>query len=784
MEELNAALDRIQASGTFTASGTILAPPTLMVGGLGKIELPLTPASAEELIAACDQAPYGRGEETLIDKNVRNVWQMDPSRFSVTGNHWQETMAALAVEIGKQLGLDDTLVECDLYKLLVYEEGSFFVAHRDTEKARNMFGTLVIVLPSMHEGGTLNVWHGDEVKSFGFEDGRRGKTTCYAAFYADCRHEVQKITSGYRLCLVYNLTVGCSQLEAANKVTTANELANEAIRVELGRWADRDDGPPKLAYLLDHHYTTENLCLDNLKNLDRKITNLLFDAAGENNCRAYLGILSLHETVSGNVPYDGRRSRSRWGRGRDEECEVDAADFEEYEVVESEFSATHLVDVDGYVVPIGDLPIELDEIIGRNQIDDIEPDEASVTEATGNEGATMERWYRRAAVILWPERRRYEVLATGDCRTNVGSLKAEVTIWKESPKSQDDAMRQDLRRFATAVIDNWQNYSGDYRSVRPATCNSELLDCLAVISDVEIIRAAFTSVLSTDVVGDEGPALARIFNKFGWETFSSEILELVRHRLDRGFFACATIIADLWEAADRPQDNQVILQEAATLVSNTFQKLHQRGLSHAMWGLTESSIPAMIKIECWGGDPILTAASIKSLFSNKSMFDICLVVERLIELRSWASKAASHFEILLQFCARARSDLNTSIAKPLVKPDNWQRDADLPCACDDCSLLKNFLRDTSREEIRILAATPRRQHIHSQIDQYHLDLTHETERNGRPFTLVCKKTLASYHAKMKRRRREKDHLTKLEESFPEVSLREIPHEHRSETTQA
>jgi hypothetical protein len=39
----------------------------------------------------------------------------------------------------------------DLYKLLAYDPGSFFVNHRDTEKVAGMFATLIIVLPSVAE---------------------------------------------------------------------------------------------------------------------------------------------------------------------------------------------------------------------------------------------------------------------------------------------------------------------------------------------------------------------------------------------------------------------------------------------------------------------------------------------------------------------------------------------------------------------------------------------------------------------------------------------------------
>lgn len=38
------------------------------------------------------------------------------------------------------LGVTGVAVEAQLYKLLLYEEGSHFSVHRDTEKAENMWG--------------------------------------------------------------------------------------------------------------------------------------------------------------------------------------------------------------------------------------------------------------------------------------------------------------------------------------------------------------------------------------------------------------------------------------------------------------------------------------------------------------------------------------------------------------------------------------------------------------------------------------------------------------------
>jgi hypothetical protein len=52
-------------------------------------------------------------------------------------------------------------VKARLHKLLLYEQGSHFSAHQDTEKERGMIGTLVVQLPCAqgHTGGSLTVRH-------------------------------------------------------------------------------------------------------------------------------------------------------------------------------------------------------------------------------------------------------------------------------------------------------------------------------------------------------------------------------------------------------------------------------------------------------------------------------------------------------------------------------------------------------------------------------------------------------------------------------------------------
>lgn len=86
----------------------------------------------------------------------------------------------------------------------MYAKGGFFLSHRDTEKAPGMFGTLVVALPSAHEGGDLVIRHGGVERVVGLA-GDEPSGVAWAAFYADCEHKVKPVTKGYRVCLVYNL---------------------------------------------------------------------------------------------------------------------------------------------------------------------------------------------------------------------------------------------------------------------------------------------------------------------------------------------------------------------------------------------------------------------------------------------------------------------------------------------------------------------------------------------------------------------------------------------------
>ena len=152
-EDLERALHEVNRPGNYYVAGRFAAPiPSLTVDPLGAVPLPVIEAQARELVAAAARAPYGRGPDTVLDRSVRDCWQLDAKRVSVSGERWQHAFRGMLRSVERGLGCATGSISAHLYKLLVYEPGGFFSEHRDTEKVDGMIGTLVLTVPSSATG--------------------------------------------------------------------------------------------------------------------------------------------------------------------------------------------------------------------------------------------------------------------------------------------------------------------------------------------------------------------------------------------------------------------------------------------------------------------------------------------------------------------------------------------------------------------------------------------------------------------------------------------------------
>lgn len=181
-----------------------------------------------------------------------------------------------------------------------------------------MFGTLVVCLPSAHEGGDVVVRHCGETKTFKTS----GATQSFACWYSDVSHEVLPVTHGYRVVLTYNLAhePGVERPSAGLQKTQTRKL-----RHKLRRWlkGGLDGGElDHVYYGLDHEYTEASVSSKALKGRDEAVVQTLHSLASRLDFDVLLALtekMEMGSPVGGDYERHHYNRQGRRGYGRDED---------------------------------------------------------------------------------------------------------------------------------------------------------------------------------------------------------------------------------------------------------------------------------------------------------------------------------------------------------------------------------------------------------------------------------------------------------------------------------
>jgi len=761
--ELAEILRTVLRPDDFYATGTTdVYAPGLEVEGVGVIALPFLPSQAAQLIAMADRAPYGHGEDTVVDTEVRRVWQIRADQIRLQGRHWGRSLAAIVARAADGLGVSGP-VEAELYKLLVYDQGSFFVSHRDTEKAPGMFATLIIVLPSLYTGGELVLRHKDRDVTLDLRCSDPSDVS-FAAFYADCLHEVRPVTSGCRLTLVYNLLRRGDDRQGTNHAPQTPSYQSEQARsaMVLRRWAESkglsdDDSPEKLVYPLEHVYTPAELSFAALKGADAAVSAVLAAAAHEADCAIHLALVSIEESGAAEHTDDYPARR----RGRSDE-EDDA-----YEIVEvSERTATLSTwrRPDGGQTELAALPFEDDELCPPDALAAMEPDELYFEEATGNEGASFARTYRRAALVIWPRRWWLAVLAQAGLQATLPYLAALTRRWEESDEDSAPAVWQQAHELSRHMLRQWprpHRYSYQHGSPGDA---ATMLRLSTRLRDADNIDTFLATLTAAGVYGKgDNEALLLATRLVRPERTAALLERIMAANAPEALGACADVLARAAAAASADGGTLDLRPAASTFIARLPGDPARAPDPAAMWRaqIVDAAIVVDTLTAVGGIDASLADAVADYMLAWPKTYDVdAILIPALLSLNEQAgNRNLPAVRRLRRVCVE---HLRARIAQPLGPPRDWTRASTLTCRCPRCTVLSQFLADPSRETWTFKAAESDRQHVEGSIRANRCDLDVITERKGRPYSLVCTKNQASYDRRAKQRTTDLDALARLE----------------------
>ena len=765
-------LGDVDRPGDFFASGRAeFLAPRIEVEGVGPIALPLLPAQAKQLIKAATRAPYGRGADTVVDTKVRRTWQIEASHVSIGGKHWVDTLDGIVKRAAEGLGVAGP-VTAELYKLLVYDKGSFFVSHRDTEKASGMFATLVLALPSQSKGGELVVRHTDREARLDLAC-EEPSEIAFAAFYADCVHEVLPVTSGCRATLVFNLLRKAKgkapqppRYEAeADKVTRllrgwVDEKASARIDATAAESAE-NSSPEKLIIPLEHAYTPAELAFDKLKGADAAVARLLATAAPQAGCDVHLALLTIWE--SGSAEYSGRENwHYRRGR-RDSGVEENASEFEVVEVHDWSKTLSDWRRPDGSATTLGKLPLEDNEVSPPDALEDMEPDEEHFHEATGNEGASFDRTYARAALVVWPSSRILAVLNQGGLEATLPFLNELIDTWQSAAAKNGLPRKRQAEELAGHMIATWPVTTWHQRDRSEPSDLGRMLSLLASLATPTLIERMLDNLVSRQGHDTaDNPAILKALAQFEPAAASGWLKQIIAANGVDALGPCGALLAGALKGrfAKTPAQLSGVVQSLMDQLPGDPASAPKDQWGRPRGAKADPAFVVDLTTVVDGVDAGLAKWVAAHVCAWPGHFDLDRVMVPAVKVlvktrrRSGVAFDALHAAAVAHLVAR--------ITQTLEPPRDWTRPSAIGCQCQHCRELSRFLADAGNQTWTLRAAQNIRTHVENEINRARSDVKTRTERRGSPHSLIAVKNQASYERRVAQRKQDLADLAALQ----------------------
>jgi len=744
------ALEMVDRPGTFCAQGSIpFAMPRLDVQGLGLVSFPVPTAQAEDIITLCRQAPYGKGTQTVVDTKVRKVWELDPSNFSLGGPQWHQALDSMVEAVTEQLGIQGGQLVPDLYKLLIYGPGDFFLPHRDGEKIDGMIGTLVVVLPSLHKGGTLVVHHEGESEVFEAPEASVGMGIDYCAFYADCQHEVKPLTKGHRICLTYNLVF--QSKGRRSKVQLMAPSLSAPVQVLAKVLSEETFPVGRVVVAMEHQYSCAALGPDLLKGVDKMRYEALRRAAETSQCTCYLALLTWHQSgsaVGDDDWYDGYYSR-RQSRSRD----TSSDSYEMDEIFDEDWTLEHWVDGEGSKANMGCIHVAKEEILSLEPLEDWEPSEEDFEGYTGNAGMTLDRWYYRAVVVICPKDREMELFLNEGTDAAIGGLDQLIKRWQKAKKVDKALLHQKAVEMANAIMAGWKHHpwpiGGNDRSL--------FADSLDLLDEPTLTRNYFGKILPEDLSSLPSESFLKSLTTETLSTCGDAILTVFSSTRSASFLRNIEILHRLSMIPLAKDEHRNLYSRCSGQLLVFLKGEIAKADGAKADGVRRDGARAEgAKADFLKPDAFLSwIEALVQLKTDPALQDLLnvtlpyvpmegLQIPVQLNLKPPASKLHPCLKALDGWIQRGVDYLSTLTATTPQPFSDLKRPGELNCSCQYCQQLGRFLESPSSSRLEIKARQNDRLHLEEKIRRKVLDLDTKTICKGSPHRLVLTKNEASY----------------------------------------
>ena len=685
-----------------------IADCTISVPGMENLSLPIGPSDLQTLFNLSSKAQFGLREKTLLDTKVRNSNEISADQLTISFH--QNSLEKMLNRMKVQMKLpEESKLEAKLHNMLIYGPGQFFKQHQDSEKIEGMIATLVMILPCAHIGGNLVLKHNKSKHSFVSENLQNKDIECII-FYADCQHEVKKIREGHRIALTFNVALDNPQKIIHNNINDnlKNELANY-----FSGMGDSGNAHSNFAYILEHEYTTHSLKWNLLKGNDHINASSFLYAAQQLDLVPHLALIEIYQSWSA---YDMHGD--------------DVPELQE--IITEEQILSDWVDVDNNKLSYREYDIDTQNTCYSTALSDLEASDSEYEGWMGNYGNTMDYWYKKAAIILWP--RDIDIKMTFDLdRDNQIKKLVELTAHPGNEKQVQDIIQQAHHYIL------YNGYNQDLQN----ESNLHLFKIAIYVND---------------------PALALyLLSKFAIFEIQEEHLDsMIRLQSKYGVKWCIQLMAE-WQSNLHPRQSeliqnldsvvQILLDKKADIKLidlllkyqlKSIQQQDQLIKSYKAIDIRKSQLQRMLEAQNMFNiyirlyqDAETAEEFVSYLIDNPVLYPILELFQMIEPLHNSISKPYYNFYSRLINYIINTMDEKLALGPP--READWSIEVSLRCNCTDCNTVTNFLISNDIQQIFAVVMKVRN-HIMDQLQGMCLPITIEVVKKGSPHKLILTKT--------------------------------------------
>ena len=277
--------------------------------------------------------------------------------------------------------------------------------------------------------------------------------------------------------------------------------------------------------------------------------------------------------------------------------------------------------------------------------------------------------------------------------------------WDDDISGEND---DDCRTFAAEIIGRWKRRARwSYPRPSQEALPSRMLILLDRIGTIDLAARFVSEILPDDSDGDEGPALARLGSRHGWEPLREPLLQYFAKQVPSEYRSNPPPPVKAFEGLccsppDMTDERRALGLALADEVERMIERFDARNVQPRR---SEESRTEIVKsifraLTALSDDEHLERfiEHLRATPIRYGLRDVLIPAMKSIRAEVGSvSLDGRSFEQLLRHCL---AELRNPTATRIAPPADWSREASITCPCADCRELARFLHDPSEQVYR------------------------------------------------------------------------------------